>query len=155
MTKKNLCIFASLAIGLSAFLPYISVSFLGSSMSKSLMDGGDGYFLIAIAVIAIICCSSEKYIPAVIMGLASFALFFVENNSITTSLKSADRTSAALVKSMIQNSAGYYCLLIGSVALILFAILAYKEKREALENNAAQEPSEIQETENEQKKWRD
>ncbi len=152
MTKKNLCIIASLVIGLSAFLPYLSVSFFGASMSKSLLDGGDGYIVIAIAVIALICCFTEKYIPAVIMGLASLGLFFVENNNITTSLNSSttDKTSAALVKSMIQNGAGYYCLLIGSVALILFAILAYKEKREALENNAAQEPSEIQETENEQ-----
>lgn len=129
MSKKNLCLFASVLVGISAFLPYISVSFLGSSLSKSLFDGGDGIIIIIIAVIALICSFSEKYIPVILMGAASLCLFFVENNSVTLSLSKVDQASAAIAKSMIQNGAGYYCLLIGSIALILFGILANNEKK--------------------------
>lgn len=129
MSKKNLCIISSLVIGLSAFLPYFSISLFGASLSKSLLDGGDGYFVIAIAVIALICSFIEKYIPAVIMGVASLGLFFLENNSVSSALNTGDSTSSAIAKSMIQNSAGYYCLLIGSIALIIFGILAYSEKK--------------------------
>lgn len=129
MSKKNLCLFASVLVGISAFLPYISVSFLGSSLSKSLFDGGDGIFIIIIAAIALICSLSEKYVPVILMGAASFVLFFVENSSVTSSLSKADRASAAIAKSMIQNGAGYYCLLIGSIALILFGYLANNEKK--------------------------
>ncbi len=129
MSKKNLCLFASVLVGISAFLPYISVSFLGSSLSKSLFDGGDGIFIIIIAVIALICSLSEKYVPVIFMGAASFVLFFVENSSVTSSLSKVDRASAAIAKSMIQNGAGYYCLLIGSIALILFGYLTNNEKK--------------------------
>lgn len=129
MSKKNLCVISSLVVGISAFLPYLSVSFLGSSLSKSLLDGGDGYIVIILAVIALICSFAEKYIPAVIMGVASLGLFFLENSNVASNLNTGDSMSSAIAKSMIQNSAGYYCLLIGSVALILFGILAYKEKR--------------------------
>ena len=129
MSKKNLCLLASVIVGISAFLPYISVSFLGSSLSKSLFDGGDGIIIIIIAVIALICSFSEKYIPVILMGAASLGLFFVENNSVTSSLSKVDQASAAIAKSMIQNGTGYYCLLIGSIALILFGILANNEKK--------------------------
>ena len=129
MSKKNLCVFASLVVGISAFLPYLSVSFFGSSLSKSLIDGGDGYIVIVIAVIALICSFAEKYIPAIIMGVASLGLFFLENSNVSASLNTGNSTSTAIAKSMIQNNAGYYCLLIGSVALILFGILARKEKK--------------------------
>ena len=129
MSKKNLCVISSLVVGISAFLPYLSVSFFGSSLSKSLLDGGDGYIVIIIAAIALICSFAEKYIPAVIMGVASLGLFFLENSNVASNLNTGDSMSSALAKSMIQNSAGYYCLLIGSVALILFGVLANKDKK--------------------------
>ncbi len=129
MSKKNLCVISSLVIGISAFLPYLTVSFFGSTLSKSLLDGGDGYVVIVIAAIALICSFAKKYIPAVIMGVASIGLFFLENHNVASNLNTGDSMSSAIAKSMIQNSAGYYCLLIGSIALILFGVLAYKEKK--------------------------
>lgn len=128
MSKKNLCIISSLVIGISALLPYLSLTLLGASLSKSLLDGGDGYFVIAIAVVALFCSLKEKYIPAIIMGAASLGLFFLENNNVASNLKTGNSMSSAIARSMIQNSAGYYCLLAGSIALIVFGILAFREK---------------------------
>ena len=129
MSKKNLCVISSLVVGISAFLPYLSVSLFGSSLSKSLIDGGDGYIVIIIAAIALISSFSEKYIPTFIMGIASLGLFFLENNHVASNLNTVDSRTSAIAKSMLQNSAGYYCLLIGSIALIIFGVLAYKEKK--------------------------
>lgn len=126
MSKKNLCIIASVVIAISAFLPFASVSFLGSKVSKSLIDGGDGYFVLAIALIALICSLNEKYIPTVISGAISLVLFIVENKSFTSSLEDDD-----LLRALIQNEAGYYMLLIGSIALMVFAFMANTEKSKA------------------------
>ena len=120
MKIKILCIIACLIIGVSAFLPYFSVSGLGITVSKSLKDGNDWIYIVIIAAAALVFSLLGKYLPVVFLGMASLALFFIENNSITTNLgKEID----ALARSLIQNSMGYYCLLVGSVALIIFAVL--------------------------------
>lgn len=117
---RALCILACLIIGASVFLPYFSVSGLGVTVSKSLMNGNDWIFVIIISAVALAFTIIGKYLPVVFLGMTSLVLFFVENNSITTNLgKELD----ALARSLIQNSMGYYCLLIGSIALIVFAVL--------------------------------
>ena len=117
---KTLCVIACLIIGVSAFLPYFSVSGFGITVSKSLKDGNGWIFALVIAAAALILSILEKYLPVVFLGAGALALFFVENNSITTNLgKEID----ALARSLIQNSAGYYGLLAGSIALIVFSVL--------------------------------
>ena len=123
MNKKNLCIIASIIIGISGFFPYVSVSIFGFKVSKSLIEGGDGYFLIALALIALICSIKEKYIAAGISGIVSLILFFFENSTLNESLDDE------YARSLIQNEAGYYLLVCGSLALIAFAFLARSEKR--------------------------
>ena len=120
MKIKILCIIACLVIGVSAFLPYFSVSGLGITVSKSLKDSNDWIYIIIIAGAAFIFSVLGKYLPVVFLGMASLAMFFIENNSITTNLgKEID----ALARSLIQNNIGYYFLLVGSIALIIFAVL--------------------------------
>ena len=120
MKIKILCIIACLVIGVSAFLPYFSVSGLGITVSKSLKDSNDWIYIIIIAGAAFIFSVLGKYLPVVFLGMASLAMFFIENNSITTNLgKEID----ALARSLIQNNIGYYFLLVGSIALIFFAVL--------------------------------
>ena len=120
MKIKILCIIACLVIGVSAFLPYFSVSGLGITVSKSLKDGNDWIYIVIIAGAAFIFSILGKYLPVIFLGMASLGMFFIENNSITTNLgKEID----ALARSLIQNSMGYYFLLAGSIALIIFAVL--------------------------------
>ena len=120
MKIKILCIIACLVIGVSAFLPYFSVSGLGITVSKSLKDSNDWIYILIIAGAALVFSIIGKYLPVIFLGMASLAMFFIENNSITTNLgKEID----ALARSLIQNSMGYYFLLVGSIALIIFGVL--------------------------------
>ena len=117
---KTLCIISCLVIGISAFVPYFSISGLGVTVSKSLKDGNGWIFAIIIATAALVFSILEKYLPVVLLGMASFVLFFVENSSITTNLgKEID----ALARVLIHNNLGYYFLLVGSSALTVFSVL--------------------------------
>ena len=101
MKIKILCIIACLVIGVSAFLPYFSVSGLGITVSKSLKDSNDWIYILIIAGAALVFSIIGKYLPVVFLGMASLVMFFIENNSITTNLgKEID----ALARSLIQNS---------------------------------------------------
>ena len=120
MKIKILCIIACLVIGVSAFLPYFSVSGLGITVSKSLKDSNDWIYILIIAGAALVFSIIGKYLPVVFLGMASLVMFFIENDSITTNLgKEID----ALARSLIQNNMGYYFLLVGSIALIILAVL--------------------------------
>ena len=117
---KFLCVAACLIIAASVFLPYFSVSGFGVTVSKSLRDGNTWVILLIVSVAAMFFSVLGKYLPVFFLGAASLVLFFIANNSITTNMgKEID----ALAKSFIQNSLGYYCLLTGSIALIVFAVL--------------------------------
>ncbi len=107
-------------------LPYFSVSALGVTVSKSMMDGNDGIYVLIITVAALVFSVLGKFAPVIILGLGSFGLFFLENNSVTTNLgKEVD----AITRALIQKGLGYYFLLIGSIALIIFAVLGLIEKK--------------------------
>lgn len=123
---KILCIIASLIICVSAFLPYFSVSGLGVTVSKSLKDSNDWIFVVIISAAALVFSIIGKYLIVVFLGMASLVMFFIENNSITTNL---GREMDALARSLIQNSMGYYCLLIGSITLIIFSVLGLAGSR--------------------------
>ena len=123
---KILCIAACVVIGLSVTLPYFSVSGLGLTVSKSLMDGDYGIFVLIVAGVALVLSVLGQYLFTALLGLASLGLFFLQNGSVTTNLgKQVD----ALARSMIQNGYGYYFLLVGSVALIIFSVLGLAAKK--------------------------
>lgn len=123
---KLLCICACLVIGISVVLPYFSVSAFGLTVSKSMMDGGDGIFVLIIAAAALIFSVLGKFVPAVFLGIASFGMIFLENNSVTTNL---GKEMDALARSMLQKGLGYYFLLVGSIALVVFAVLGMASKK--------------------------
>ena len=110
---------------MSGFLPFIKISVLGSTITKNLAEGGDGYFILAIGIIALMCCLNEKYIATVISGVVSLALFAIESYDLTSKIE-----DNVIVQYLIQKGAGYYALLVGSIALIVFALLARNEKQQ-------------------------
>ena len=121
------CIIACAVIGISVILPYFSVSGLGLTVSKKLTDSTDGIIILVIAAVALILSLLGKYLPVVFLGGACLVFFFIENNKVTTNLgKEID----ALARSMVQNDMGYYFLLIGSVALIIFSVLGLGTKKQ-------------------------
>ena len=90
------------------------------------MDGSDGIYILIIAAVALVLSVLGKFAPVIFLGMASFGLFFLENNSVKTNLgKEVD----AIAKAMLQKGLGYYCLLIGSIALIVFALLGLIDKK--------------------------
>ena len=122
---KILCVAACLVIALSVTLPYFSVSGLGVTVSKSLMDGDYGIFVLIVAGVALVLSVLGQYVFTALLGLVSLGLFFLQNNSVTTNLgKQAD----ALARSFLQHGYGYYFLLAGSVALMVFSLLAQMVK---------------------------
>ena len=123
------CIISAIAVAVSTFLPYISATIFGSSLSKSLIEG-DGIFFIVLAAIALICSITKAFAGTTVFGVIILGLFAFENLNTSNTLNSAGEY-AALAKSMIQYGAGYYILLIASIALIGFAIfgICTKKKR--------------------------
>ena len=117
---RILCACACLVIGISVVLPYFSVSGLGVTVSKSMMDSNEGVYVLIIAAVALVFSLIGKFIPVIFLGMASFGMVFIENNSIRTNLgKEVD----ALARAILNRGIGYYCLLIGSIALILFSLI--------------------------------
>ena len=123
---KVLCICACLLIGISVVFPYFSVSGFGLTLSKNMMDGSDGIYILIIAAVAFVLSVLGKFAPVIFLGMASFGLFFLENNSVKTNL---GKEMDAIAKAMLQKGLGYYCLLIGSIALIVFAVLGLIDKK--------------------------
>ena len=123
---KILCVIACLVIGLSVTLPYFSVSGLGLTVSKSLMDGSYGIFVLIVAGAALVLSVLGQYLFTALLGLVSLGLFFLQNGSVTTNL---GKEINALARSMIQNGYGFYFLVVGSVALIVFSVLGLAAKK--------------------------
>lgn len=105
---------------LSAFLPFASVNFLGTVASKSLIDGGDGWFVIIFAVGVVAALYFHKNIARNI-----FVALGVIVNLIDMDVSDSDE----MVSAFIQKRAGYYFLIIGSVLLVISIIVYYVRRK--------------------------
>lgn len=128
-SNPNLNIFGIIAgviLLLSAFLPFASISVFGSSMSVSLIDGGDGVIVIILALVGIVFSVLGKNIVVIVSGVISTLLFFVELAQMTSSYE--DEFMNELASSMIHKGIGFYFLLIGAVCLIIAGIVGIRQK---------------------------
>ena len=127
-SKMNIIgIIAGAVIILATFLPFVSVSLLGTTASQSLMDGGDGIIYIAVAALGILFACLGKNIIVGIAGVISLILFFIENSSLNDIGK--DAYLGELASSLVQKGAGYYLILIGSIALIVAGVVGFVQKK--------------------------
>ncbi len=127
-SKMNIIgIIAGAVVALAAFLPFVSVSFFGTTMSKSLMNGGDGILYLIVAALAILFACLGKNIIVGITGVISLVLFFIENSSLNDVAK--DDYLGELASSLVQKGAGYYLILIGSIALIVAGVVGFMQKK--------------------------
>ena len=104
----------------SAFLPFVSVDIFGTSVSKSLIDGGDGWFVIILAIAVVVALYFHKNIVRNVVVVLGVLINLLE-------LDVSD--SDELVSAFIQKGAGYYSLIIGSVLLIVGIIIYYVRKK--------------------------
>ena len=129
---KILCIAACVVIGLSVTLPYFSVSGLGLTVSKSLMDGDYGIFVLIVAGIALVLSVLGQYMYTAFAALACVVLSILQNQSLTVDFS---KVVDGVVKSMIDHGPGYYCLLAGSAALAVFSVIGLEMKRRSAKKN--------------------
>lgn len=129
-SKMNIFgIIASVVLLLSAFLPFVSVNIFGSSLSASLMDGGDGIIVIAFAIAGIVFSLLGIDIVVIITGVAGIIIFFVENSQFSE--VASDDEFGALASAMIDKGPGFYFLLLGSICLIIAGIIRFIQKKKS------------------------
>ena len=114
---------SAVAVILATFLPYVSVSFLGFSQSASVIVGGDGLIFIATAAMAIVGALLKKPLIALIGGIITVGLCIFELVNASSELGG--------YASYIDKGAGYYLLLIASIALVIFCVLSFLASRKS------------------------
>lgn len=117
---------AGLMVAAGAFLPWITVATGFVSVSRSGMDGGDGWIALAVgALMAVVglgglrSLDSVPNIAAVALGLGALGLGAFEYLSVQDRITNADAT----VASLIQVGVGVY-LILGGGALAFVASIA-------------------------------
>ena len=106
---------SALIFALGAFLPLASIELFGTKMSKSLADGRDWIFVAIDAVLAIGAFWLSEDISADVCATAAALIAYGK-------LKPFFDGSAGDASQFITKGAGFYCLFIGAVLLIIFGI---------------------------------
>lgn len=122
--KKIISIVGSALLIICAFLPYATVDFLGVSESTSLIEGGDGYFFIGLAVIALVFVLLNKRIPVLIASILSLALMIFEV------VDYADKIGGSGLDDYIQKGPGYFLMIAGAIVLFIGAIMGMIKKQD-------------------------
>ena len=115
---------------LGAFLPYVTVSFLGASQSMSIKDGG-GITWVVILVLGLAGAAvsfTRKPIPVIGVGAASLAFALLGLSKFKSSFDSASTVTKKLVENMMSYGVGFYFLLIGPAVLIIAGIIMIVKK---------------------------
>lgn len=106
---------------LAVFLPYASASVFGASFSVSLIEGGDGIFFIAIAVVGIVFTLLNKQLVEMICGIAACLLSLFELISWKTQLGD--------LSDMVSKGFGFYLMFIASIAMLVIGILRFMQSK--------------------------
>lgn len=123
LVKKLVCITAYACMILGAILPFIKVSFLGTNVSKTLIDGTDGVIIIAIAAVGILTAFIKSKGLSIVWAVISIGVCILE---VTYNVNDNSEYSA-----LIQHGTGYYFLLIAAIMLFVnvICILATKSQK--------------------------
>lgn len=103
----------AVAMIIASFLPFVSISFFGSTASRSLFDGGDGWFFMGVAVIVIVLTFLKLWVPQLVFAAIGFMLMIYECIDASDALDSAGIGDKGL---------GYYLLVISALAMLGGAI---------------------------------
>ena len=120
LLRIGMAVAAALLI-VAVFLPYASASVLGTSFSASLIDGSDGIFFIAIAIVSIIFTLLNKGLIEMICGVAACVLSLFELVSWNAQVGE--------LSDIISKGSGFYLMLIASIAMLVIGILRLIQSR--------------------------
>ncbi len=120
LTFKIFVIVGEILCALGLFLPYIRVSFWGMEAEKSFKDLSSDYIiLLIIAAIGVLFACCNKFQGSVLFGIVYAVVYFVDTNNYWEEIDGNQYVSALAIK-----GAGYYCIILGMIVLILFSIVA-------------------------------
>lgn len=105
---------------ISTFLPFITISFFGTTLQKSYFDG-DGKIIVIIAILAIIFSVLDKKIAVIVCGVINLSILVFDTFNIT-SFAGQNEAANEIVKSMIIKGPGYYLLFVASIGLVIAGI---------------------------------
>lgn len=123
-------IISGVIVMLGAFLPFISITVLGQKHSFGFMDETDntaGLLFVALAAISILLSVIGVNIFNIIAGLLSFAIFWSNHSSVIDEFNTAAWVQEA--SALLQRELGFYCLLVGSIGLIISGIIGMITRR--------------------------
>lgn len=117
-----LCLAGGIACFAGIFLPYVSASFLGTSLSASLQElmKGEGDFpiFVAVAVIGIVLAMFKLFLGCAIDGVLFIIIHSIDTQDYWKELSG----------SYVSKGAGYYAMIGGAICLIIFGITGSVEK---------------------------
>lgn len=136
LCRKNLCVLSGLLIAFSFFLPFLII---GSSWQiyggYSLDQFRLGFLVIVFGLAAVIFSAFEKFIPAFAAGIASAFLFLFDFFGGGNLLISVSSVSIPMILEKTSNTycgSGCYVLPAASVALVIFSVWGFIERRKRL-----------------------
>lgn len=101
---------------LGVFLPFATASVLGVTSSQTLIDGGDGWFFLGIAIIAIILGLLGKNTGVLAMGIIAVLLIIFEINDLS---KIAQKNEFGY---LLERGSGFYLMLLSTIGLTIAGI---------------------------------
>lgn len=119
MSKKQIVRIAGIAsaviFAMGALFPILSIDFLGTSMSKSLIDTADWIFVMLNAVLIVVNVLLSEEISLDICALTAVFITIGE-------LKPFFDGSLGEASSLVKKGFGFYCLLIGTILIVIVAV---------------------------------
>lgn len=95
MKMKNVGLVAAAAMAVGAFLPWakITAPFIGT-VTRSGIEGGDGWFFVGVAVLAAVCANSESKTPLAVLGALAAAFSVYEIVDVNNRIADVDSSIA-------------------------------------------------------------
>lgn len=119
LTNKKvnwLAVASSALMILCIFLPFATANVLGVTSSQTLIDGGDGWFFLGVAVIAIILGLLGKNTGVLVMGIIAVLLTIVEVNDLSNIVQENE------FGYLLERDSGFYLMILSTIGLIIAGI---------------------------------
>ncbi len=118
--EKMISLAGCVILILCTFLPYATAELLGMKESVTLIEGGDGIFFIILAALALVFTFLDKKIIVLIASALTVLITIVEISAFSKQI------DANIYGSMIHRSVGFFLMIIGTIVLVVGAILDKK-----------------------------
>lgn len=113
-SKTNwLAVVCSILTILCIFLPFVTMSTYGITAVQTLIDGGDGYFFLVLAIISIIFSLKGKDTGVSVVSVLVCVLAVIEIYDTSTFISESD------FGTLIERGSGFYVMILSSIGLVI------------------------------------